>query len=44
MGRTEELNHYIEELFAYWDGKNENFKPIPIDKETDNEMQKDNFY
>ena len=44
MSRAEELNKYIEELFAYLNGENDDFEPIPISKEVDNEMQKDSFY
>ena len=33
MSRVEELNQYIQELFDYWDGKNDDFEPIPIPKE-----------
>lgn len=40
----EELNQYIQELFDYWDGKNDDFEPIPIPKEVDDEMQRDSFY
>lgn len=28
MSRVEELNQYIQELFDYWDGKNDDFEPI----------------
>lgn len=41
MSRVEELNQYIQEL---WDGKNDDFEPIPIPKEVDDEMQRDSFY
>lgn len=41
MSRVEELNQYIQELFDYWDGKNDDFEPIPIPKEVDDEMQRD---
>lgn len=44
MSRVEELNQYIQELFNYWDGKNDDFEPIPIPKEVDDEMQRDSFY
>ena len=44
MSRVEELNQYIQELFDYWDGKNDDFEPIPIPKEVDDEMQRDSFY
>lgn len=40
----ETLNQYIKELFDYWDGKNDDFEPIPIPKEVDDEMQRDSFY
>lgn len=43
MSRAEELNQYIQELFDYWDGKNDDFEPIPIPKEVDDEMQRDSF-
>lgn len=38
------LNQYIEKLFDYWDGKNDDFEPVPIPKEVDDEMQRDSFY
>jgi hypothetical protein len=44
MSRVEELNQYIKGLFDYWDGKNDDFEPIPITKEVDDEMQRDSFY
>ena len=44
MCRVEELNQYIQQLFDYWEGKNDDFEPIPIPKEVDDEMQKDSFY
>lgn len=44
MSRAEELNQYIQELFDYWNGKNDDFKPVPIQKEVDDEMEKDSFY
>ena len=44
MSRVEELNQYIQELFDYWDGKNDDFEAIPIPKEVDDEMQRDSFY
>ena len=44
MSRVEELNQYIQELFDYWDVKNDDFEPIPIPKEVDDEMQRDSFY
>lgn len=44
MSRAEELNQYIQELFDYWNGKNDDFKPVPIPKEVDDEMKKDSFY
>lgn len=44
MSRVEELNQYIQELFDYWDGKNDDFESIPIPKEVDDEMQRDSFY
>lgn len=28
MSRVEELNQYIQELFDYWDGKNDDFEPM----------------
>lgn len=43
ISNAEALNQYIKELFAYWDGKNDNFEPVPIPKEIDDEMQKDSF-
>lgn len=41
MSNAETLNQYIKELFDYWDGKNDDFEPIPIPKEVDDEMQAD---
>lgn len=40
ISNAEALNQYIKELFAYWDGENDNFEPVPIPKEIDDEMQK----
>lgn len=28
MCRVEELNQYIQQLFDYWEGKNDDFEPI----------------
>lgn len=33
MSNAETLNQYIKGLFDYWDGKNDDFEPIPIPKE-----------
>lgn len=44
MCRVEELNQYIKELFDYWNWENDDFEPIPIPKEVDDEMEKDSFY
>lgn len=44
MSNAETLNQYIKELFDYWEGKNDDFEPIPIPKEVDDEMEKDSFY
>ena len=44
MNNAETLNQYIKELFDYWNGKNDDFEPIPIPKEVDDEMQRDSFY
>ena len=44
MCRVEELNQYIQQLFDYWEGKNDDFETIPIPKEVDDEMEKDSFY
>ena len=44
MSNAETLNQYTKELFDYWDGKNDDFEPIPIPKEVDDEMQRDSFY
>lgn len=44
MTNAEALNQYIKELLDYWDEKNDDFEPIPISKEVDDEMQKDSFY
>lgn len=43
ISNAEALNQYIKELFDYLDGKNDNFEPVPIPKEIDDEMQKDSF-
>ena len=43
MCRVEELNQYIQQLFDYWEGKNDDFEPIPIPKEVDDEMEKDSI-
>lgn len=40
MSRAEELNQYIQGLFDYWNGENDDFKPVPIPKEVDDEMEK----
>ena len=40
MCRVEELNQYIKELFDYWNGENDDFKPVPISKEVDDEKKK----
>lgn len=42
MDRVEEFNKYISDLMDYWEGKNDDFAPMP--KEVDDEMQKDGFY
>lgn len=44
MSNAETLNQYIKELFDYWNGKNDDFEPIQIPKEVDDEMQRDSFY
>ena len=44
MNRVEEFNKYISDLMDYWEGKNDDFVPMPIPKEVDDEMQKDSFY
>ena len=44
MSNAETLNQYIKELFDYWNGENDDFEPIPIPKEVDDEMQRDSFY
>lgn len=44
MSNTETLNQYIKELFDYWNGENDDFEPIQIPKEVDDEMQRDSFY
>lgn len=44
MSRAEELNKYISDLMDYLEGKNDDFAPMPIPKEVDDEMQKDSFY
>lgn len=37
MSNAETLNQYIKELFDYGDGKNDDFEPIPIPKEVDDD-------
>ena len=44
MNRVEEFNKYISDLMDYWEGKNDDFEPMQIPKEVDEEMQKDSFY
>ena len=44
MDRVEEFNKYISDLMDYWESKNDDFTPMPIPKEVDDEMQKDSFY
>lgn len=44
MSNAETLNQYIKELFDYWNEKNDDFEPIQIPKEVDDEMQRDSFY
>lgn len=43
MTNAELLNQYIKELFDYWNG-NDDFEPVLISKEVDDEMKKDSFY
>lgn len=44
MTNAELLNQYIKELFDYWNGENDDFEPVLISKEVDDEMKKDSFY
>jgi len=44
-----EFNNYIDDLnidalIKFMNGENDDFEPIPIPKEVDDEMQKDSFY
>lgn len=43
MSNAEQLNEYIEELFNYWNGENDDFEPIPISEEAEKEALKDSF-
>lgn len=44
MSNAETLNQYIKELFDYWNEKNDDFEPIQIPKEVDDEIPyKDHF-
>lgn len=43
ISNAEALNWYMKEVFDYWNGKNNNFEPIPIPKEVDDEMLRDSF-
>ena len=40
MSNAETLNQYIKELFDYWNGENDDFEPISIPKEVDDEKKK----
>ncbi len=47
--RMVEYNNYIDDLnidrlIKFMNGESDNFEPIPIPKEVDDEMQKDRFY
>lgn len=44
--RMVEFNNYIDDLIKFMNGKigDDEFEPIPIPKEVDDEMQKDSFY
>ena len=42
--RMVEFNNYIDDLIKFMNGENDDFEPIPIPKEVDDEMQKDRFY
>jgi hypothetical protein len=42
--RMVEFNNYIDGLIKFMNGENDDFEPIPIPKEVDDEMQKDSFY
>lgn len=44
--RLEEFNKYIDNLIDFMNGEigDDEFEPIPIPKEVDDEMQKDSFY
>ena len=44
--RMIEFNKYIDNLIDFMNGEisDDEFEPIPIPKEVDDEMQKDSFY
>ena len=42
--RMVEFNNYIDDLIKFMNGENDDFEPIPIPKEVDDEMQKDRVY
>ena len=42
--RMVEFNNYIDDLIKFMNAENDDFEPIPIPKEVDDEMQKDRFY
>ena len=42
--RMVEFNNYIDDLIKFMNGENDDFEPIQIPKEVDDEMQKDRFY
>lgn len=37
------LNEYLDELFAYWNGENDDFVPVPISEEVEKEALRDRF-
>ena len=42
--RMVEFNNYIDDLIKFMNWENDDFEPIPIPNEVDDEMQKDRFY
>jgi hypothetical protein len=37
------LNDYLEELFSYWNGENDDFVPISISEEAERDALRDSF-
>ena len=44
MDNVEALNKYIDDVCAYRRGENDDFQPIAIPTEVDDEMQKESLY